>query len=89
VIAEYDNGAAPTAPSREYIYNGAGGSTTGLLAMISGSATTYCHRDHLSARLMSSARGEIAGWLARRSAVVRDKNLLRIRTTRIYLDRDL
>ena len=36
VIAEYDNGAAPSSPSREYIYNPAGGATTGLLAMISG-----------------------------------------------------
>jgi RHS repeat-associated protein len=51
VLAEYDNGAAPTAPSREYIYNPAGGETTGLLAMISGSATTYYHQDHLSVRL--------------------------------------
>ena len=50
VIAEYDNGAAPSAPTREYIYNGAG-DTTGLLAMISGGATTYYHQDHLSVRL--------------------------------------
>jgi RHS repeat-associated protein len=59
VVAEYDNGAAPTAPSREYIYNGAGGSTTGLLAMISGSATTYYHQDHLSARLTTNGTGGI------------------------------
>jgi hypothetical protein len=51
VIAEYDNGAAPSLPSREYIYNPAGGATTGLLAMFSGGATTYYHQDHLSARL--------------------------------------
>lgn len=51
VIAEYDNGAAPSAPSREYIYNPASGSTTGLLAMISNGATTYYHSDHLSVRL--------------------------------------
>ncbi len=56
VIAEYDNGAAPSAPSREYIYNPAGGDTTGLLAMIvggttGGGATTYYHQDHLSVRL--------------------------------------
>jgi RHS repeat-associated protein len=50
VIAEYDNGAAPGSPSREYVYNGAG-DTTGLLAMISGGATTYYHQDHLSVRL--------------------------------------
>jgi RHS repeat-associated protein len=56
VIAEYDNGAAPSAPSLEYVYNGAGGDTTGLLAMIvggttGGGATTYYHQDHLSVRL--------------------------------------
>jgi RHS repeat-associated protein len=50
VIAEYDNGAAPALPSREYIYNGSG-DTTGLLAMFSGGATTYYHQDHLSVRL--------------------------------------
>jgi len=57
VIAEYDNGAAPSAPSREYVYNGAGGDTTGLLAMIvgettRGGATTYYHQDHLSGPLL-------------------------------------
>ena len=54
-IAEYDNGAAPSSPSREYIYNPAGGATTGLLAMISGCpsacTTTYYHQDDLSVRL--------------------------------------
>jgi len=59
VIAEYDNGAAPGSPSREYIYNPAGGSTTGLLAMISGGATTYYHQDHLSVRLTTDANGNI------------------------------
>jgi len=49
VIAEYDNGAAAGAPTREYIYNGAGGAATGLLAMIGGGATTYYHQDHLLA----------------------------------------
>src|ERR1700722_15814500 len=43
IIAEYDNGAAPTAPSREYIYSGAQ-----LLAKIEGRATNYYTRDHLS-----------------------------------------
>ena len=32
VLAEYDNGAAPGPPSTEYIYNGAG-DTTSLLAI--------------------------------------------------------
>jgi RHS repeat-associated protein len=59
VLAEYDNGAAPTSPSREYIYNAAGGETTGLLAMISAGATTYYHQDHLSARLTTNASGTI------------------------------
>jgi len=59
IIAEYDNGAAPSAPSREYIYNPAGGATTGLLAMISGGATTYYHQDHLSVRLTTDAGGSV------------------------------
>lgn len=58
VIAEYDNGATPSAPSREYIYNG-GGDTTGLLAMISGGATTYYHQDHLSVRLTTDGNGNV------------------------------
>ncbi|MGB2677250.1 MAG: RHS repeat-associated core domain-containing protein [Candidatus Acidiferrum sp.] len=45
-IAEYDNGAAPASPSREFLYAG-----SDLVATISGSKTTYHHQDHLSARL--------------------------------------
>src|SRR6266852_702741 len=56
VIAEYDNGAAPTSPSREYIY--AGGS---LLAKIEAGATKYYHPDHLSARVTTDSSGNIAG----------------------------
>jgi RHS repeat-associated protein len=52
VIAEYDNGAAPTTPSREYIY---GGGT--LLAKIDSSGTKYYHQDHLSNRLVTSSTG--------------------------------
>ncbi len=59
VIAEYDNGAAPASPSREYIYNPAGGATTGLLAMVSGGATTYYHQDHESVRLTTDANGNV------------------------------
>ena len=59
VIAEYDNGAAPTAPSREYIYNPAGGATTGLLAMISSSGTAYYHQDHESVRMITDANGNV------------------------------
>jgi hypothetical protein len=51
VIAEYDNGAAPGSPSREYVYGG-----SGLLAMISGGATTYYHQDHESVRLTTVPR---------------------------------
>ncbi len=58
VIAEYDNGAAPGSPSREYLYNGAG-DTTGLLAMIANGAMTYYHQDHLSVRLTTDANGNI------------------------------
>lgn len=39
VIAEYDSGAVPDSPSREYVYGG-----SGLLAMFSGAATTYYHQ---------------------------------------------
>ncbi len=58
VIAEYDNGAAPSSPSREYVYNGAGGAT-GLLAMFSGGATTYYHQDHESVRLTTDANRNV------------------------------
>jgi RHS repeat-associated protein len=51
VIAEYDNGAAPTSPSREYIQSAATGQPQ-LLAMIAGgTTTTFYHNDHLSVRL--------------------------------------
>jgi RHS repeat-associated protein len=51
VIAEYDNGAAPTTPSREYIYLG------NRLAKIEGGAAQYYHVDHLSVRALSDAGG--------------------------------
>jgi RHS repeat-associated protein len=56
VLAEYDNGAAPASPSREYIYAGAS-----LVATISGGTTTYHHLDHLSVRLDTDANGNIVG----------------------------
>jgi hypothetical protein len=46
VLAEYDNGAAPTSPSREYIYSGGA-----LLAKIDSSGTKYYQRDQFSNRL--------------------------------------
>ena len=55
VIAEYDNGAAPNAPSREYVDG-----PNGLLAMFSGGATTYYHQDDKSVRLTTDASGNIA-----------------------------
>ena len=54
MIAEYDNGAAPGSPSREYIYSGAA-----LLAKIDSTGTHYYHQDHLSNRLTTTSSG---GW---------------------------
>jgi len=52
VIAEYDNGAAPSSPSREYIYSGGT-----LLAKIDSSGTKYYHQDRLSNRLITDSSG--------------------------------
>jgi RHS repeat-associated protein len=52
VIAEYDNGAAPSSPSREYIY-----SASRLLAKIDSSGTKYYHQDHLSNRVVADSSG--------------------------------
>lgn len=51
VIAEYDNGAVPTTPSREHIDFG------GRLAKIEGGAVVYYHLDHLSVRAISDGGG--------------------------------
>jgi len=56
VIDEYDNGAAVTAPTREYIYAG-----SQLLTTISGGATTYVQADNLSVRLVTDANGNVVG----------------------------
>ena len=56
VIAEYVNGAAPTSPTREYIYSGGT-----LLAKIESGATQYYHSDHLSVRAMSDSSGNKIG----------------------------
>jgi RHS repeat-associated protein len=56
VIAEYDNGAAPGSPSREYIYSG-----SALLAKIESGATTYYHQDQLSTRVLTDSNGNILG----------------------------
>jgi RHS repeat-associated protein len=52
VIAEYDNSAPPSAPSREYVYGG-----SALLAKIDSSGTKYYHQDHLSNRLVTDSSG--------------------------------
>ena len=52
VMAEYAAGAAPSAPSREYIYAG-----SQLLATIEGGTTKYHHSDHLSTRVFTDAAG--------------------------------
>ena len=56
VIAEYVNGAAPSSPTREYIYSGGT-----LIAKIESGATQYYHEDHLSVRLMTDASGNVLG----------------------------
>jgi RHS repeat-associated protein len=56
VISEYANGAAPTTPTREYIYSG-----SGLLAKIEAGITNFYHTDHLSTRLTSDVNANVAG----------------------------
>jgi len=55
-IAEYDNGAAVSSPSREYIYLGGR-----LIATIQGTSTVYHHSDHLSVRTTSDVNGTKIG----------------------------
>ena len=52
VIAEYQNGAAPSSPTREYIYGG-----TTLLAKIDSAGTKYYHQDNLSNRVVTDSSG--------------------------------
>jgi RHS repeat-associated protein len=54
VIAKYVNGAAPTAPTKEYIYSG-----SALLATIAGSTTTYHQAEHLSVRVTTDTSGNV------------------------------
>ncbi len=56
VIAEYENGALPASPTREYLYSG-----SQLLTTIEGSATKYHHRDHLSVRVTTDSTGTVIG----------------------------
>src|SRR5882724_2192761 len=55
VLAEYDNGAAVTSPSREYIYAG-----SQLVAKIEAGATNYFHPDHLSTRANTDSGGNVS-----------------------------
>jgi RHS repeat-associated protein len=56
VIAEYDNGAAVTSPSREYLYNGGQ-----LMATINSSGMQYHIPDHLSVRVTTNSSGSEIG----------------------------
>ena len=55
-IAEYDNGAAPGSPSREYVYG-----NSQLLTQIDSSGTHYFHQDQLSPRLITDSTGAVTG----------------------------
>jgi RHS repeat-associated protein len=54
VIAEYENGASPATPSREYVYSG-----SALLAKIDPTGTKYYHQDQLSDRLVTDSSGNL------------------------------
>jgi RHS repeat-associated protein len=54
VVAEYENGAGVTSPTREHIYLG-----SQLLAKSEGGTLTYYHQDHLSNRVMTNTSGSI------------------------------
>lgn len=56
VIAEYMNGAAANAPSREYVYSG-----SRMLAKIEAGTTNYYHADHLSTRVTTDTTGSPTG----------------------------
>jgi RHS repeat-associated protein len=56
VIAEYASGAAPSSPSKEYIYAG-----SQLLATLTGSTANYHIADHLSPRVTTDSTGTILG----------------------------
>jgi RHS repeat-associated protein len=58
VIAEYQNGAAPSAPTTEYVY--AGGT---LIAKINSSGTNFYHQDHLSNRYVTNSSGGMVAQL--------------------------
>jgi len=61
VVAEYDNGAVVTAPTREYLYG------NNLLAIVTGSTggsggtIVYQQRDHLAPRIYTDINGNCVG----------------------------
>jgi RHS repeat-associated protein len=55
VLAEYYNGAAPSAPTNEYIYAG-----SMRVASIQSGTTDYWHNDHLSPRVRTDTSGNVA-----------------------------
>jgi RHS repeat-associated protein len=59
-IAEYNNGAAPSSPSSEFIYSDSLPGS-GLLAGIMAGTTTYFHSDHLGWRVSTGSTGQIVG----------------------------
>jgi RHS repeat-associated protein len=56
VIAEYQNGALPSAPTRQYIYAG-----SSMLAKVEAGVTSYYHPDHLSNRITTDSNGSVTG----------------------------
>jgi RHS repeat-associated protein len=58
VIAEYDNGAAVTSPSREYIHSG-----DAILATIDSAGTRYHHPDQVSVRFTTDSTQYYSGHL--------------------------
>lgn len=59
-VPEYNNGAAPNAPTREYVY-GDSDSGAQLLASVAGGTTQYFQQDHLSVRLITDSNGNDVG----------------------------
>jgi RHS repeat-associated protein len=55
VLAEYYNGASPSAPTNEYIYAG-----SLRIASIQSGTTDYWHNDHLPPRVRTDSSGNIA-----------------------------
>jgi RHS repeat-associated protein len=59
-VAEYDNGAASSSPSSEFIYSDVVPGS-GLIASIVSGTTTYFQSDHLAWRVSTNTSGQILG----------------------------